>query len=91
MTAQTRFEGQQGEMRTCPYCLKLYPPKRARQEFCGDKCRNGFHMDVGTAGKVAGATRIKRGVSIVLHFPSGPAAERAILLLKGQAVRLVSK
>lgn len=81
----------QHEMRTCPYCQDLFTPKRKRQDFCGDQCRVGYHKDVGTIGTVAGVTRIKRGVSVVLHFANGPAAERAIKLMKGAEVRTVTK
>lgn len=91
MTSQTRFEGQQAEMRTCPYCRGLFQPKRARQEFCGEKHRNAYHIDVGTEGVVASVTRLKRGVSVVTHYPDGPAAERAIGLRKGQVTRTVAK
>jgi len=79
------------EARVCPYDQVLFVPKRKRQDFCNDKCRIGFHKDVGTEGVVAGNTRIKRGVSVVIHFHSGPAAERAIKLLKGETIRLVPK
>jgi hypothetical protein len=76
-------------MRVCPYCMGMFSSVRLRQEFCGDPCRLGFHKDVGAEGVVAGVTRLKRGVSVVVHFPDGPAAERAIALRKGQAVRTV--
>lgn len=79
----------QAEMRACPYCLALFEPKRARQDFCGPKCRKAYHDDIGTLGTVASVIRIKRGVSVVLHFDSGPAAERAVLLLKGERKRVV--
>lgn len=88
---QMRCGGQQTAIRVCPYCHNAYTPKRDRQEFCGDKCRNAYHVDVGTEGVVAGVTRLKRGVSVVLHFPDGPAAERAIWLRKGQVGRVVVK
>lgn len=77
------------EARECPYDHVLFVPKRQRQDFCNDKCRLGYHKDVGTEGAVAGVTRIKRGVSVVLHFATGPAAERAIRLLKGERKRIV--
>lgn len=91
MTDRTRSNGEQGEMRTCPYDRVLFRPKRARQDFCSDRCRIAYHRDVGTEGKVAGVTRLKRGVSVVVHFENGPAAERAIKLMKGATVRLVTK
>lgn len=78
----------QGEIRTCPYCQGLFAPKRRRQDFCSDPCRVGYHKDMGARGVVAGVTRLKRGVSVVVHFPDGPAAERAIRLLKGAGVCL---
>jgi hypothetical protein len=82
---------EQAELRNCPYCHGLFQPKRLRQDFCGNPCRIGYHKDIGTAGTVAGVTRIKRGVSVVLHFSNGPAAERAIKLMKGAEVRAVTK
>lgn len=78
-------------MRPCAYCRSLFLPKRKRQDFCDDKCRMGFHKDVGTTGTVAGVTRIKRGVSVVIHFATGPAAERAVKLMKGEVARVVVK
>lgn len=82
---------EQFEARVCPYDQVLFVPKRKRQDFCNDKCRIGYHKDVGTEGVVAGVTRIKRGVSVVVHFANGPAAERAIKLMKGEAIRAVPK
>lgn len=79
------------EVRTCPYCHTVFQPARLQQEFCGRVCRKGYHEDVGTEGVIAGVTRIKRGVSVVLHFATGSAAERAVKLLKGEVVRLVPK
>lgn len=91
MTPGTRSQPQQLELRTCPYCRAVFQPTRLLQEFCGRACRKAYHDDIGTEGLVAGVTRIKRGVSVVLHFSNGPAAERAMKLLKGESVRLVSK
>lgn len=88
-TDRTRSQPPPGAMRVCPYCNGLFPPKRLRQDFCGDPCRTSFHRDVGTQGVVAGVTRLKRGVSVVIHYPDGPSAERAIALRKGQSVRTV--
>lgn len=80
----------QVEARVCHYCHCFFEPKRPRQAFCNDKCRYGFHTDVGTEGAVAGVTRLQRGrVSVVLHFEAEPAAERAIRLLKGERKRVV--
>ncbi len=76
MTPGTRSQPQTMAMRVCPYCQVLFAAERLRQDFCGRKCRKAYHEDVGTEGKVAGVTRIKRGVSVVLHFENGPAAER---------------
>jgi hypothetical protein len=89
MASGTRSQPAQHEAKVCPYCTSLFTPIRAKQDFCGDRCRNGYHRDVGTEGTVAGVTRIKRGVSVVLHFANGPAAERAIRLLKGETKRIV--
>lgn len=86
---RTRSEHAQEEIRACPYCRGLFAPKRLQQVFCSDRCKLGYHKDIGTEGVVAGVTRLKRGVSVVTHFPDGPAAERAIALLKGQSVRVV--
>lgn len=88
MTAQNAF---QAEIRTCPYCQVLFMPKRIRQDFCGPRCRKGFHDDIGATGLVAGVTRLKRGVSLIIHLADGPAAERAIELHKGTEVRVVTK
>lgn len=86
----TRWDGQQQEMRPCDYCHRLFEPKRPKQAFCHDKCRWGYHLDIGTEGVVAGVTRLQRGrVSLVLHFEAGPAAERAIRLMKGERKRVV--
>lgn len=82
---------EQTEFRFCAYCAKPFPPKRLRQEFCNPHCRKGFHDDVGATGMVAGVTRLKRSVSVIVHLPNGPAADRAIELLKGTEVRLVTK
>jgi hypothetical protein len=90
-TRSQQPEPVQIEQRVCPYCHGLFTPKRLLQEFCGRDCRKHYHEDIGTEGVVAGVTRIKRGVSIVMHFANGPAAERAIKLLKGGTVRLVPK
>lgn len=76
------------EMISCGYCGVMFMPKRERQDFCSTKCRSNYQQDVGTQGVVAGVTRIKRGVSVVMHFPTGPAAERAIELLRGEEVRV---
>jgi len=81
----------QTEVRVCPYCGDLFVPRRLQQEFCCDKHRIAYHRDIGAEGTVASVTRLKRGVSIVLHFPDGPAAERAIGLRKGQGVRVVAR
>ena len=89
MNARTRSSAAQAELRACPYCEALFAPKRLRQDFCGPRCRKGFHDDVGATGKVAGVTRLKRGVSLIIHYPDGPAAERAIELHKGASVRVV--
>lgn len=89
--AATRRQPLQMEMRECPYCKVMFQPKRPRQGFCKRQCGKWYHEDVGTEGVVAGVTRIKRGVSIVLHFANGPAAERAVMLLKGEIVRAITK
>ena len=81
----------QREARLCPYCAAFFAPKRLRQDFCSDSHRIAYHRDVGTEGVVASVTRLKRGVSVVTHYPDGPSAERAIGLRKGQAVRVVAK
>lgn len=88
-TRGTRSQPQQLELRACPYCRSAFQPGRLLQEFCGRACRKAYHDDVGTEGVVAGVTRIKRGVSVVLHFANGPAAERAVKLMKGDRKRLV--
>jgi hypothetical protein len=90
----TRSSGvapEQTEFRFCHYCKKTFTPRRLRQEFCNPHCRKGFHDDVGATGEVAGVTRLKKSVSVVIHLPNGPAADRAIELLKGTEVRLVTK
>lgn len=84
-------ESIQFEACPCPYCHRLFVPRRSRQEFCGRKCSKAYHEDVGIAGVVASVTRLKRGVSVVTHYPDGPSAERAIGLRKGQAIRVVPK
>lgn len=90
MSGGTRSNPFQLEMRTCPYDRVQFVPKRARQEFCSDPCRIGFHKDVGTEGEVAAITHLKRGrVSVVMHFDSGTAAERVKRFIKGERKRIV--
>lgn len=88
---RTRSRGAVAEIRLCAYCEGGFSAKRPQQRFCSQACRLGFHKDVGAEGTVAGVSRIKRGVSVVIHFPTGPAAERAITLLRGESVSVVNK
>lgn len=89
--SETRSGDQQREMRECPYCHILFTPKREAQQFCKTPCRVAYHNDFGAQGVVAGVTRLKRGVSVVLHFPDGPAAESAINFRKGDVLSAVRK
>lgn len=90
MTDATRCEDGQHAVPVCPYCHAFFMPKRKRQDFCSTKCRNDYHTDVGTKGKIAGVTRLLHGrVSVVTHFDAGPAAEHAIQLKRGDDVRTV--
>lgn len=91
MSDVTRSNASQATLRACPYCNVMFVPKREQQAFCNDAHRVAYHRDVGTAGVVAAVSRIKRGVSVVIHFPNGPAAERAIKYMKGAHVRTVLK
>lgn len=84
--SETRYSADQQTLRTCPYCQSLFAPKRKAQQFCGSRCRSRYHLVIGMQGTVAGVTRLKRGVSVVLHFQDGPAADAAINLRKGDVV-----
>lgn len=91
-TPETRYgadpEPVQAELRPCAYCHTMFAPKRSAQEFCSQRCRAGYHVDIGTTGKVASVRRIHRGASIVIHL-EGPAAEAALKLELRQKVRVV--
>jgi len=78
----------QVEARCCPYCSTLFVPRRRFEHFCRAKCRNAFHMDVGTSGTIASVRRINKGISVIMHF-TGPAAMSAMALLPKEAIRLV--
>jgi hypothetical protein len=92
MDSETRSEADQDhaqvEARVCAYCHTLFAPKRLAQGFCSQRCRAGYHVDIGTMGKVASVRRINRGASVVIHL-EGPAAEAALKLELRQKVRVV--
>jgi hypothetical protein len=88
-TSETRSDSPAVEIRACanPSCGRPFQPKRGAQVFCLDKCRQSYHRDHGTTGKVASVRRTKGGASLVIHL-SGPAAESAIQLKLGELVRV---
>lgn len=90
IASETRSDAPAVEFRGCanPTCGKPFTPKRASQVFCLDKCRQDYHRDFGTTGKVASVRRTKNGASLVIHL-SGPAAEAALQLRLAELVRVV--
>lgn len=93
MTAEpTRVRVQtdiQSEMTPCAYCHGLFAMRKPGQHFCKAACRAAYSRETGLQGRVASVTRLLRGVSVVLHFQDGPAAEKAITLKKQQIVSVV--
>lgn len=77
-------------IRTCPLCHGTFHPAKPWQTFCCAEHRTAYDQEFGTLGKVATVRKIKTGVSMSIHL-SGPAAERALNLALGDAVRLVRK
>ncbi len=81
----------QRDMRTCPYCQSMFVPKRRWEAFCTQKCRTSYDQDFGAQGTVASVRRLKKGASVVVHLPDGPAADRAMNLLLNDPVRVTRK
>jgi hypothetical protein len=76
-------------MTTCAQCHAMFLARKPGQYFCKASCRAAYQRETGLQGQVAGVTRLLRGVSVVIHFPDGPAAEKAIALTKRQTVSIV--
>ncbi len=85
----THSEPAQQETRTCGYCNGLFAPKRDWEQFCKPACRRAYDLDFGAMGAVKSVRKLKSGVSVVVHLPAGPAAERALRLALGENVRIV--
>lgn len=85
----TRSGPTQRETRPCAYCSALFAPKREWEQFCKPGCRRAYDLDFGTRGAVKSVRKLKAGVSVVIHLPGGPAAERALKLALGELVRIV--
>lgn len=77
-------------IKSCPLCSVAFAPKKPWQTFCCAEHRTAYDQEFGTMGKVATVRKIKTGVSVSIHL-SGPAAERALNLGIGEAVRIVRK
>lgn len=75
-------------LRTCPLCHASFRPAKPWQTFCCAEHRTAYDQEFGTLGKVATVRKIKTGVSVSIHL-SGPAAERALNLVLGEAVKVV--
>lgn len=88
-TLETVHTDSAGESRFCRWCGSSLAGKRAQAEFCGDRCRLDWHRSQPPEGVVRGVRKIKAGVSVVIHLPEGPAAERALKLELGESVRIV--
>lgn len=80
-TAETRT-------RACRYCGASFEPRRSWAVYCSPRCRDAFAADIGMTGKVASVRRLRKGISIVMHF-DGSAGERALKLAIGECVRVV--
>lgn len=82
------IEAAPAPLRTCPLCSVAFTPRTRWQTFCCAEHRTTYDQEFGTLGKVATVRKIKTGVSVSIHL-RGPAAERALNLLLGDAVRVV--
>ena len=72
----------------CSYCQSLFTPKRAHQQFCGDKCRTAYHIDHGTQARVVSVRKLVDGCSVILHL-KGASSEAALGLDIGVSVRVI--
>lgn len=85
----TRTEDHPPMMTTCLYCHAEFAARKPGTFFCKAAHRAAYQRETGLQGEVAGVSRLISGVKVVIHFPAGPAATKAIGLFKRQKVLLV--
>lgn len=89
MSAETVHTASPARPDACRWCGGSLAGKRADAEFCCDRCRLDWHRNQPPEGVVRGVRKLKTGVSVVIHLPGGPVAERALKLALGESVRIV--